>query len=175
MQHARYFAPIPTSVKSCRTEKAGEVMSDGDRPVELDVANRRAAVFGAGTSTATMNDAVAGIESWTAKRRRNHVCVAGARSANKGRRDLQLRAIHNCAGAVAPNGMTLVFMGPRPRLPAGVKTPYRMRLGGWEWLCRSCRGARPFSRRYARSVHRFITVIWGRRPPLGCMVGSESG
>lgn len=70
----------------------------------------RANVLGVGVSAITMDDAVARIEGWIAGRTPNYVCITGVHGVMESQRDQSLRAIHNAAGMVTPDGMPLVWM-----------------------------------------------------------------
>jgi N-acetylglucosaminyldiphosphoundecaprenol N-acetyl-beta-D-mannosaminyltransferase len=70
----------------------------------------RADVIGVSVSPITMNDAVQTIERWIANRTTNYVCITGAHGVIESQADQKLRAIHNRAGMVTPDGMPLVWM-----------------------------------------------------------------
>jgi len=57
-----------------------------------------------------MEMAVATIESWIQRGQPNYVCVATVNSIVESQRDESLRAIHNKAGLVTPDGMPLVWL-----------------------------------------------------------------
>ncbi len=54
--------------------------------------------------------ALATIERWIATRDRQYVCVSGIHGVMESQRDEHLRAIHNAAGMVVPDGMPLVWL-----------------------------------------------------------------
>jgi N-acetylglucosaminyldiphosphoundecaprenol N-acetyl-beta-D-mannosaminyltransferase len=67
-------------------------------------------VLGVGVSAINLDDAAATIERWIGERSRNYVCVTGVHGVMESRRDPRLRAIHNQAGMVTPDGMPLVWL-----------------------------------------------------------------
>ena len=71
----------------------------------------RVDVLGVGVSAITMADAVDTIAGWIASRERHYVCITGVHGVMESRRDPALRAIHNAAGLVTPDGMPLVWLG----------------------------------------------------------------
>jgi N-acetylglucosaminyldiphosphoundecaprenol N-acetyl-beta-D-mannosaminyltransferase len=70
----------------------------------------RADILGVRLSAINLDDAVGLIESWIKNRKRTFVCVTGAHGIIESRRDDELRAIHNAAGMVTPDGMPLVWL-----------------------------------------------------------------
>src|SRR5712671_1609159 len=50
------------------------------------------------------------IEAWIRADRRDYVCVTGVHGIIESRRDPTVRAIHNAAGLVVPDGMPLVWL-----------------------------------------------------------------
>ncbi len=70
----------------------------------------RANVLGVGVSAIDMADAVARIDRWIAERSPNYVCITGVHGVMESQRDGALRAIHNSAGMVTPDGVPLVWM-----------------------------------------------------------------
>jgi N-acetylglucosaminyldiphosphoundecaprenol N-acetyl-beta-D-mannosaminyltransferase len=71
----------------------------------------RVHVLGVGVSAINMNDAMATIDRWIKERKSNYVCITGVHGVMESQTDLHLRAIHNRAGMVTPDGMPLVWMG----------------------------------------------------------------
>jgi N-acetylglucosaminyldiphosphoundecaprenol N-acetyl-beta-D-mannosaminyltransferase len=63
-----------------------------------------------GISPLTRAVALATIEDWIARHDRQYVCVSGIHGVMESQRDDQLRAIHNAAGMVTPDGMPLVWL-----------------------------------------------------------------
>jgi len=70
----------------------------------------RVNVLGVGISPLTRSQAVATIEDWIARGERHYVCVSGIHGVMESHRDAHLRAIHNAAGMVTPDGMPLVWI-----------------------------------------------------------------
>lgn len=66
----------------------------------------RTDILGVGVSAITLDDAVDRIAGWIAERRPNYVCNGIMESQG----DADLRAIHNKAGMVTPDGMPLVWL-----------------------------------------------------------------
>jgi len=77
--------------------------SDVERVRILDVA----------VSAIDMDDAVATLDRWIATRTPNFVCITGVHGVIESQTDARLRAIHNDAGMVTPDGMPLVWVGRR--------------------------------------------------------------
>ena len=71
---------------------------------------RRTNVLGVGVSAVNIPMAVAQMEQWIADGARHYVCVSGAHGVMESQRDETLRAIHNRAGMVTPDGMPLVWL-----------------------------------------------------------------
>lgn len=67
-------------------------------------------VLGVGVSPVDMEAALRRIEGWIAGREPNYVCVSGVHGVMESQRDPELRAIHNRAGMVTPDGMPLVWL-----------------------------------------------------------------
>jgi N-acetylglucosaminyldiphosphoundecaprenol N-acetyl-beta-D-mannosaminyltransferase len=67
-------------------------------------------ILGVDVSAITVQDALAEIASWIAKRTQHYVCITGAHGVIASRDDPTLRDIHNSAGLVTPDGMPLVWM-----------------------------------------------------------------
>lgn len=70
----------------------------------------RVDVLGVGVSAINLDDAVTAIRGWTAEGRRTYVCVTGVHGVMESQDDPALRAIHNGAGLVTPDGMPLVWL-----------------------------------------------------------------
>jgi N-acetylglucosaminyldiphosphoundecaprenol N-acetyl-beta-D-mannosaminyltransferase len=70
----------------------------------------RANVLGIGVSAINMAIALDTIDKWIAQRAPNYVCVTGVHGVMESRKDAELRAIHNRAGLVTPDGMPLVWV-----------------------------------------------------------------
>jgi N-acetylglucosaminyldiphosphoundecaprenol N-acetyl-beta-D-mannosaminyltransferase len=70
----------------------------------------RVNVLGVGISPLTRAQALETIEDWIARGERQYVCVSGIHGVMESQRDERLRAIHNAAGMVTPDGMPLVWL-----------------------------------------------------------------
>jgi len=86
-----------------------EVREPEARPVGAAL-RERVNILGVGISPLTRAQAVATIEGWIAHRERQYVCVSGIHGVMESQRDEDLRAIHNAAGMVTPDGMPLVWL-----------------------------------------------------------------
>jgi N-acetylglucosaminyldiphosphoundecaprenol N-acetyl-beta-D-mannosaminyltransferase len=73
----------------------------------------RVDVLGVGVSAVDMPMALAEIARWIETREPHYVCVTGVHGVMESRRDASLRAIHNAAGLVTPDGMPLVWLSRR--------------------------------------------------------------
>ena len=67
-------------------------------------------VLGVAVSAISMADALAAIERWIAERTPNYVCITGVHGVMESQSDPELKAIHNRAGMVTPDGMPLVWL-----------------------------------------------------------------
>jgi N-acetylglucosaminyldiphosphoundecaprenol N-acetyl-beta-D-mannosaminyltransferase len=67
-------------------------------------------VLGVAVSAIDMVGALAAIEGWIGGDRHDYVCVTGVHGVIESRRSPRLRAIHNAAGLVVPDGMPLVWL-----------------------------------------------------------------
>lgn len=67
--------------------------------------------LGVGVSPINLETAADRIEDWVKSRGRTYVCVTGVHGVVESQRDAKLRAIHNRAGLVTPDGMPLVRLG----------------------------------------------------------------
>src|SRR3546814_1660934 len=70
----------------------------------------RVNVRGVGVSAINMATAVETIEGWIAARSPHYVCITGVHGVMESQADPELRAIHNRAGLVTPDGMPLVWL-----------------------------------------------------------------
>lgn len=77
----------------------------------------RADVLGVMVSAIAPEQATATIEAWIRDRTPQYVCITGVHGVMESRRDPSLRAIHNQAGMVTPDGMPLVWMAQRLGFP----------------------------------------------------------
>jgi N-acetylglucosaminyldiphosphoundecaprenol N-acetyl-beta-D-mannosaminyltransferase len=69
-----------------------------------------AKILGVAVSAIDIPMAVDILANWIATRRQNYVCVTGVHGIMESHRDPELRAIHNRAGLVTPDGMPLVWV-----------------------------------------------------------------
>lgn len=67
-------------------------------------------VLGVRVSATTMEETLGVIEGWIARREPRYVCVSGMHGVMESQRDHRLREIHNSAGLVIPDGMSLVWV-----------------------------------------------------------------
>jgi N-acetylglucosaminyldiphosphoundecaprenol N-acetyl-beta-D-mannosaminyltransferase len=70
----------------------------------------RVNVLGVGVDPVNPRRAVEIIERWITTRDRQYVCVSGIHGVMESQRDDALRAVHNRAGLVVPDGMPLVWL-----------------------------------------------------------------
>jgi N-acetylglucosaminyldiphosphoundecaprenol N-acetyl-beta-D-mannosaminyltransferase len=70
----------------------------------------RTNILGVGVSAINMAQALDVIDDWIATRTPNYVCVSGVHGVTESLRSAELRAIHNGAGLVTPDGMPLVWL-----------------------------------------------------------------
>jgi N-acetylglucosaminyldiphosphoundecaprenol N-acetyl-beta-D-mannosaminyltransferase len=70
----------------------------------------RVNILGVGVSAINMPMALATIQSWVIARDPHYVCVTGVHGVMESQRDQRLRALHNTAGLVTPDGMPLVWL-----------------------------------------------------------------
>lgn len=73
----------------------------------------RAPVLGLGVSAITFRDALAALDAFVRAGLPRYVCITGVHGVMESRADPQLRAIHEAAALVTPDGMPLVFMANR--------------------------------------------------------------
>ena len=67
-------------------------------------------ILGVQVSATNMPEAVRQIKTWIADRTQTYVCVTGVHGIMECQDNLRLRAIHNSAGMVTPDGMPLVYI-----------------------------------------------------------------
>jgi len=77
----------------------------------------RVNILGVHVSAIDMALATDTLEAWIASRRQSYVCITGVHGVMESWRDSDLRAIHNDAGLVTPDGMPLVWMSHRLGFP----------------------------------------------------------
>lgn len=85
-------------------------VAQAGRYAPKDRPDARVNVLGVGITPLTRRQAVATIEGWIDRGERHYVCVSGIHGVMESHRDSQLRAIHNAAGMVTPDGMPLVWI-----------------------------------------------------------------
>jgi N-acetylglucosaminyldiphosphoundecaprenol N-acetyl-beta-D-mannosaminyltransferase len=77
-------------------------------PVETPA--KRCDVLGVGISAVNLDTAVATIGGWIATGAKHYVTVTGVHGVMESQRDGDLKAIHNAAGMVTPDGMPMVWL-----------------------------------------------------------------
>jgi N-acetylglucosaminyldiphosphoundecaprenol N-acetyl-beta-D-mannosaminyltransferase len=70
----------------------------------------QATILGVNVSAINMEDCIATIDGWIRSRNPAYVCVTGVHGVIESQADRELRALHNGAGLVTPDGMPLVWM-----------------------------------------------------------------
>jgi N-acetylglucosaminyldiphosphoundecaprenol N-acetyl-beta-D-mannosaminyltransferase len=70
----------------------------------------RCNVLGVGISAVNLDSAAQIINGWIANRQQNYVCITGVHGVMESQQDQTLRAIHNRAGMVTPDGMPMVWL-----------------------------------------------------------------
>lgn len=70
----------------------------------------RVNVLGVGVSAINMEIALNVISGWIANRSHQYVCITGVHGVMESQEDEELKAIHNDAGLVTPDGMPLVWI-----------------------------------------------------------------
>jgi N-acetylglucosaminyldiphosphoundecaprenol N-acetyl-beta-D-mannosaminyltransferase len=70
----------------------------------------RVDILGIGVNATTVAETLREIEGWIARRDPHYVCVTGMHGVMESQRDEQLRRVHNAAGMVTPDGMSLVWL-----------------------------------------------------------------
>jgi N-acetylglucosaminyldiphosphoundecaprenol N-acetyl-beta-D-mannosaminyltransferase len=70
----------------------------------------RGNILGVAVSAINMEQALATIGGWIARREPHYVCVTGVHGVMESQSDEHLRTIHNAAGLVTPDGMPMVWL-----------------------------------------------------------------
>lgn len=70
----------------------------------------RTNVLGVGISAVNIPTAVEIVKGWISRREPNYVCVTGVHGVMESQKDENLKAIHNRAGLVVPDGMPMVWL-----------------------------------------------------------------
>lgn len=86
-----------------RGEKPAREQLCREQPARVDI-------LGVKVSAITLPQALDTIEGWIADDRPNYVCITGSHGVMESQQDRTLKAIHNQAGLVTPDGMPLVWM-----------------------------------------------------------------
>ena len=100
----REMATLHRGWRDSAGKPVGSAMPDDNRMIA------RANILGVGVSAINLPIAVDTMARWIAARRQNYVCVTGVHGLMESHRDPELRAIHNRAGMVTPDGMPLVWL-----------------------------------------------------------------
>lgn len=79
-------------------------------PLHNPVSPQKTNVLGVGISAINIPLALEIIEGWIKCREPNYVCITGVHGVMESQQDESLRAIHNAAGLVTPDGMPLVWL-----------------------------------------------------------------
>lgn len=90
--------------------EVNKTASHSERPSSVVGLPQKADILGIGVSAISIDIALATIEQWIARRTQNYVCVTGAHGVIECQDNARLRAVHNNAGLVTPDGMPLVWM-----------------------------------------------------------------
>ena len=85
-------------------------LAEGRASTDSLLTRERVNVLGVGVDPVSQARALATIEHWIATGDRQYVCVSGIHGVMESQRDESLRAIHNAAGMVVPDGMPLVWL-----------------------------------------------------------------
>ncbi len=78
--------------------------------IHHQVKNRRLPILGVRVSAINMESALDTFDLWIGRREPNYVCVTGVHGVMESYRSPELRAIHNRAGMVTPDGIPLVWL-----------------------------------------------------------------
>jgi len=81
-----------------------------DLSLSMDNPKSRVNILGVGVSAINLDKALQVIDAWIETRKANYVCVTGVHGIMESHRDEKIRAIHNRAGLVTPDGMPLVWI-----------------------------------------------------------------
>lgn len=84
-------------------------MQNGVRSAYVETQDR-VQILGVNVSCIDLDDAVNTIEAWIATRSQRYVCITGVHGVIESQGSEQLRAIHNAAGMVTPDGVPLVWL-----------------------------------------------------------------
>src|SRR5687767_4541924 len=70
----------------------------------------RVDILGVDVHATTVDETLQQIDGWIARREPHYVCVTGMHGVMESQRDERLRRVHNAAGVVTPDGMSLVWL-----------------------------------------------------------------
>jgi len=133
----------------------------------------RVDVLGVGVSAIAMADAIQTIAGWIASGEQQYVCITGVHGVMESCRDPALRAVHNAAGLVTPDGMPLVWLG-RARGYSQMRRVYgpdlMLALAGWS----VARGVRHYFYGGAEGVADTLAVRLQHRYPGLVIAGTFS-
>ncbi len=76
----------------------------------IPLPTQRCDVLGVGISAINMTTALATLDRWICTGGQHYVCVTGVHGVIESQGDPKLKAIHNAAGMVTPDGMPMVWM-----------------------------------------------------------------
>jgi N-acetylglucosaminyldiphosphoundecaprenol N-acetyl-beta-D-mannosaminyltransferase len=68
-------------------------------------------ILGVSVTATNLSEATARIMQWISAKERTYVCVTGVHGIMESQRQPDLKAVHNAAGMVTPDGMPLVYIG----------------------------------------------------------------
>jgi N-acetylglucosaminyldiphosphoundecaprenol N-acetyl-beta-D-mannosaminyltransferase len=102
---------------TCRSQRCSVRRPEHSAQEQPSTTTDRVNILGVGVSPVTVGRAVSTIEQWIAEDQRRYVCVCGVHGLMESHRDAELRAIHNDAGMVTPDGMPLVWISHRLGFP----------------------------------------------------------
>jgi len=145
----------------------------------MSVVPARVNILGVHVSAIDMRLATETLETWIASRQQSYVCITGVHGVMESWRDSELRAIHNAAGLVTPDGMPLVWMSHRLGFPRvrRVYGPDLMRAMTAISAERGYRnfyfGGKPGTAEVLRDVlvgqHPTLQVVGTHSPPFGAI------
>jgi N-acetylglucosaminyldiphosphoundecaprenol N-acetyl-beta-D-mannosaminyltransferase len=143
-------------------------------------------VLGVSISAVNLPLAVSTIDRWIAERTPNYVCVTGVHGVMESQNDPKLKAIHNAAGMVTPDGMPMVWMnrmagnahvtrvyGPDLMLDVCAASAARGELGAKHFFYGGAQGVAELLR--TRLIERFpaLQVVGTYCPPFRPLTAEE--
>src|ERR1700684_315094 len=89
-------------------------------------------ILGVSVTATNLSEATARIMQWISAKKQTYVCVTGVHGIMESQRQPDLKAVHNAAGMVTPDGMPLVYISRAAGHPSSgrVYGPDLM-LEGW--------------------------------------------